>query len=269
MKKNINILLVLILVTFVFSCNNDEKNTEVDNNLAVVEETVNFDNLTPNDVDLEKPIPVENLENLVFAWNDIKEITVTAYCDIFFDSDKLGNDVTLVSEAGEKVDRGNPDYRVMECTMKEDYQDEIKKTTPVTIKGHFDGEFFGGKFELVECELVSIDKPIENKGFIRYSDFKGENISLKDFYSSYFGWINKEVTVVGKFYALTTSNTSYGETVRVDLVSESGNVKVGCRMAVDVPNSISDNREGVIIKGIIKGEAFGNVILEECTFVNR
>ena len=259
----------ILAVALIFSaCGNGNENAgdnKEDNDIK--KETVEK-KLTPDNINLEEPILVKKLDEAFFAWKDVKNVTVTGYCNFFFDEGKINDEVTLLTEAGGERDL----KRYMVCKMKQEYPEEFAKTTPVTIKGEVDN-FFGGKFSLINCELVSKGESPDNKVYIRYSDYKGENITLKDFYNSYFGWIDKEITVIGYYKSTTTSTTSYGKTTRVDLVSDngSGKITVGCRMAADVitPEDINNNRDGVIIKGIIKGEAFDNVVMEECTFVNR
>ena len=87
--------------------------------------------------------------------------------------------------------------------------------------------------------------------------------------------LGKEVTVEGHYHSTTTSTTSYGFTVRVDLSSATDTYTklVGCEMAGEIPEASSEalsaGRDGVIIKGTVAGESFDRVGLEGCVLVNR
>jgi len=260
--------LILAVFFFVAACGNDDGEGNDNDSTNIGTDEVTVTKLTPDNIDLNKPFKPKELQDAVFAWKNVSTVTVTGYCDFFFDNGKIGTSVDLVENAGDKINMGDPDAQSMKCEMKQEYPEEFAKTTPVTIKGDIELKY-GRSFVMNNAELINKGETIENQGYIDAESYKGENISLSDFYASYFGWMNKEITVEGYYQSSTTSTTSYGETTRVDLVSD--NVTVGCRLAegVTVPEDLANNRDGVIMKGIVKGEAFGNVVLEECTFVNR
>jgi hypothetical protein len=265
--KKLNYLFLLFVIAAIISCNNSGNKTTEDNNEANQENATNeapaeksSGKLTPNQIKPDEAIPVDELNEVVFAWQQVEEVYVTGYCDFFFDKGKIDNDVSLLYEL-------DSDQVVIDCSMKEIYDEEFDKSIPVSIKGKIEGERFG-RLQLIDCELV--EKGIELPAKGKYIDpfvYGGENISVKDFYDSYYGWMDKEVSVIGYYKSTTTSTTDYGTTVRIDLSGETNEAK--CRLKEDYEAPEIEDREGVIIKGIIKGDFFGEVLLEECELVNR
>lgn len=265
--KKLNYLFLLFAITVFISCNNSDNKTSESNNDENQEEVKpetpaekSSGKLTPDKVNPDEAIPVDELNEVVFAWQQVEEVYITGYCDFFFDKGKIDNDVSLLYELGsEEI--------VIDCSMKEVYDEEFDKTIPVSIKGRIDGERFG-RLQLIDCELV--EKAVELPATGKYIDpfvYEGQNIAVKDFHDSYYAWMDIEVSVIGRYKSTTTSTTSYGTTVRIDLSGENNEAK--CRLKEDYEAPEIEDREGVIIKGIIKGDFFGDVLLEECELVNR
>jgi hypothetical protein len=266
MKKLIVPIALIGGMLLMFACgNNSNKATEKDTS-EQSEEVQTPDGpktsgkLTPDKIKPDEAIPVDELHELVFKWESIEEVTVTGYCDFFFDEDAIGNNVDLL---------GTPEADIanIECSMKESYDEKFNKSVPVTIKGKVEGVRFD-RIQLVECELITTGETLEPTG--KYIDpfiYSGENIAVQDFFDSYFGWIDVEVSVEGYYKSTTTSTTSYGVTTRLDLSGEEK--EAGCRLieGTEAPEIV--DRAGVIIKGVIKGDLFSDVLLEECTVVNR
>lgn len=266
MKKTLKKLVLIGLFApalFIVSCSGGGKTDSDGKSSDSKGETKNANLISPDKIDINKPIPVETLKAAVFNWHG-KTVTVTGYCDFFWEKGKIDKKVglTIKPEKGLK--------KVVECNMKQEYPEEFEKTTPITIKGEFEKGFYGEYIVLKNCELVKKGETIADKGYVHPDNYKGENLSAADFFKSYYGWMNKEIAVIGYYQSTTTSTTSYGKTIRVDLIEETSRKKmVGCRMKTEPPESLKDNRSGVIIKGIYKGEAFGNVLLEECELVSK
>lgn len=215
--------------------------------------------LCPADVDPGQPIPVAQLLEAVLAWND-QVVTINGYCNFFFDKGKIADKVSL---------KPHPDStrEMVECTMIQMYDEEFEKKTPVTIKGKISRDFFG-KIILTECELISKNEKAVSVGKINPAKLPEKPIPVEEFFKAFYGWMNKEVSVIGYYHSTTTSTTSYGTTIRVDLSDpETGEKCVGCEMKTDPSDQLVNNRENVVIKGIIKGEVFGNVSMENCDLV--
>ena len=266
MKKLIIPIALIGSLLLMFACGNNSNKTSEKSTSEQSEEVQQPDEpktsgkLTPNDIKPDKAIPVDELDELVFKWESIKEVTVTGYCDFFFDEDAIGDNVEL---------RGSIDAEevLIECSMKESYDEKFDKSIPVTIKGKTEGVRFD-RIQLFECELVAKEEAMAPTG--KYVDpfiYSGENIAVQDFFDSYFGWKDVEVSVEGYYKSTTTSTTSYGVTTRLDLSGDENTA--ACRLIEGIEAPEITDREGVIIKGIIKGDFFGDVLLEECTVVNR
>ncbi|MBN2681292.1 MAG: hypothetical protein JXR58_02180 [Bacteroidales bacterium] len=261
MKKSIFLVAVFAASLLISSCG-DKKESGDKETGQKVEKEAEIAYFTPEMIDLNKPVAVDILKEAVLAWDSVKEVTITGYCDFFFDKGSIAEKVGL---------KGSLDGQmIVECTMAEAYPEEFEKTVPVTIKGKIK-EVWGDKIYLENCTLVAKgeEKPATGK-YVVPQTYKGENVNINDFVSSYFGWKNKEIRVIGYYDSHTTSVTSYGTTIRVDLSKESmGEKMVGCEINHEVPEGIADNREGVEIQGKIDGVVFGKVSMVECKILNR
>ncbi len=261
MKK---LFLFSVLITFVtfMACDSkssENKNGEKKSEEEKQEEIVEEEFLSPSDIDLTKPIPVKDLKEAFFAW-DGQEVIITGYCDFFRNKGKIGTKVSLIEspEGGDVL---------VECNMLEDYEEEFDKSIPVTIKGVIDRDFFG-RIILKDCELITKGEEAMFSGKINPFNPPKESMWVGDFFNSYFGWIGKEVSVIGYYFGTTTSTTNNAVYIRIDLLDpETREKSVGCYMIEDPDYDLANNRENVVIRGIIKGESFGNVSMEECELV--
>ncbi len=261
-KSTTSIIFGILLLFIAGACGNSNKNSS-DKGGSAKDGTVSEELISPDKIDIANPFTIPELQEAVFGWKN-KTITVTGHCDFFWDKGKIGKSVGL------KISPDKESPKLVQCEMKKEYNEEFDRSVPVTIKGEFESDYFGKYIILKNCEVIKKGEKVAGKGYVHPKAYTGENISVKDFYDSYYGWMDKEVAVVGYYYATTTSTNSYGKTIRVDLKDEEdGNVKIGCRMKNAPPENLKDQRSGVIIKGIFKGEAFGNLLLEECEIINR
>jgi hypothetical protein len=255
MKK---IFFLFAVVALFASCSGGGTGEGDGNDSTATEQTM-VDKLTPSKVDVNKPVSVAELSEAYYAWKD-KEVTITGFCNFFFDEGAIDTVASLTAVAGDGT-------VVIECSMKQAYPETFAKTSPVTIKAKIKEGWFG-KILLEKGELVSKGTDVASVGYIDPFNYKGENMSVKDFYASFYGWKDKEITVTGYYYSTTTSTTSYGVTVRVDLADPTdNNIIVGCEMEGEVPEDIVNNRDGVKIRGFIGEEAFGKVQLVKCKIV--
>lgn len=258
MTKCILLSLAAGLLIYITGCKSetaDESAVSDENTVEIVQE----DFLSPDKIDITKPIPVADLKKAFFAWGD-KEVIVSGYCCFFFEKGAINESVELTL---------HPDSssKMVECSMKQALPEEFEKTTPVTIKGKIDGTFFN-TIKLKDCELVSKGEMPGSAGKINPSNPPAGPIPVNEFYNSYFGWNGKEVSVIGYYHSTTTSTTSYGQTIRVDLSDPvSGEKAVGCNMKQQPPEDLVNNRNDVVIRGTISGEVFGNVQMEDCEIV--
>ena len=90
--------------------------------------------------------------------------------------------------------------------------------------------------------------------------YEGQNIAVKDFHYSYYARIDIEVSVIGTYKSRTTGTTSYLTTVSMNLSGKNYEAKFRLKENYEVPEI--DDRNGVIIKGIIKVDFFGDVLIE-------
>lgn len=260
--KNLFLLSLILLSIFVLTnCKGDATGETSDTDSVATEEVVPENTmLDPNNIDLSKPIPVAELKKAFLAWEG-KEVTVVGYCDIMFSYQSVKNEVKLV---------GNPDSSnfLVRCTLKADYEGEkVEQTTPIVVKGTIDGNFFGS-ITLKDCEVVATGVEIKQNSKLNPESLPSEPIFVQDLKDAYFAWYNKEVSVIGYYNSTTTSTTSYGVTIRVDLADPTtGEKAVGCNMLTEPPADLANNRNDVVIKGIIKEEVFGNVSMENCELV--
>lgn len=267
MKKLIFPLTCALIILLASACSNgenkkkDDKDSSSDTTDQIVEDvSVESGKLNPFEINADEAILIDELNEVVFAWNNQTVVTITGYCDFFFDEGSIGDGVELMASP----DDGEI---LVECEMKEDYDEEFSKTIPVTIKGTLVEDFWG-LIQLVDCELITTGEALEaTTEYIDPYIYNGENIAIQDFYNSYYGWMDKEVSVIGYYKSTTTSTTDYGKTIRLDIAGDS--TKAGCRLADDAINPEITERNDVIVKGIIKGDFFGDVLLEECEVINR
>ncbi|MFH2142484.1 MAG: hypothetical protein ABIJ97_08690, partial [Bacteroidota bacterium] len=177
MKNLIYIAFALIMAAFLSYCksnNGGENDSTADSTVNVVEESF----LSPDDVDLNNPIPVAQLKEVVLAWNG-KEVTIAGYCDFFFDNGAIGEKVSL---------KNHPDStrKMVECTMKQNYTEEFEKTVPVVIKGKIDRDFFG-TIIMTDCELISKNEPLVSVGKINPLNITQKPIPVNDFFNAFYG----------------------------------------------------------------------------------
>lgn len=137
----------------------------------------------------------------------------------------------------------------------------------IHIRGNVRGDFFGA-VSMDSCEIIIVAKSIPTQPV---DPFAKVLVSATDLWADYYKWEGKEISVIGDYYMTTTSTTSYGKTIRVDLKNPTNYDKVvGCTFMEDPSEKINVNTKGVIIKGKIKTYAsYGYLMLEECSLVNR
>ena len=216
--------------------------------------------ISPDNVDVSKAIPIADLSYAYFAWKG-KKISVKGYCAFFFDEGSIGKIVSLVGSVGDKK-------KLIECTMSNEYPEKFSRNTPIVISGIIERDYYG-KIRMKDCILVV--KDASKTKTIKANPYKidaDKPVDAADFYKTFYSWFGKEITVTGDYWGTTTSTTSYGKTIRVDLKDpKSGKVLVGCKMKEEHEKVI--NRRGVMIKGRVSRTSFGRIGMTNCEFVNQ
>jgi hypothetical protein len=266
--KKISTLLMIVFITILFvSCEESKESEKKDSTKSTDSEKMENETeevyLSPDSIDSNTPIPVDVLKEAVMAWDKIEEVTITGYGNFYLDSGLIETELSL------KPTHDSYDILV-ECKMAEEYSEPIAKNTPLTIRGKIN-DGWANKVRLIECVVVEVGgeiPPADAK--LVAQKYAGENVNVAALHKSYFGWNGVELIVEGYYDSHTTSTTSYGTTIRVDLSKESMSDRlVGCELTHEVPDGISNNRVGVQIKGKVNGIVFGNVSMIECKILNR
>lgn len=264
MKKTFFYLLITVFSFSVISCNNNEnkktKDSENKQEKVAEEEELSPEELarvTPADIDLSKPIPVAALNKAYFEWEDV-EVTIAGYVRMYAKSEPFQEEFDLVEEPG------STDY-LFDCTFSETPEGEINADDVIIIKGKIDGSGFSG-IRLVDCEYIGVNEEYSDKKDLSPYNMPEKPMFAKYLFDVYNAWKDVEVAVIGHYWGTTTSKLSDRDVWRVDLSDpETGKKMVGCRTKIE-PDSdfLSNNRDDVVIRGIVKGEIFGSVLLEEC-----
>ena len=158
--------------------------------------------------------------------------------------------------------------KLVDCRCaKSPAQLKIAKTDMIHIRSNIHGNF-NGEITMDSCKIVVVTKSIPTQPV---DPFGKTVMSATALSTDYFKWEGKEIAVIGDYYMTTTSTTSYGVSIRVDLKNTATNDKVvGCNFKEDPSTKIRVNEKGVIIKGKIKTYTpYDYLILEDCSLVNR
>lgn len=217
--------------------------------------------LDPASIDLNKPIEAAEANYQVNCW-DGKKIEVAGYGYVFYgDSLETKMEVELTDSLGGSK-------RLVDCRLSTaPAMLKIAKTDMIHVRGRIIGNF-NGEINMDSCEIVSVAKTIATQPV---DPFSKALMNAADLSRDYYKWEGKEIAVVGDYYMTTTSTTSYGKSIRVDLKKPGTYDKVvGCTFKEDPSEKIRVNEKGIIIRGKIKTYTpYGYLDLEECSLVNR
>ncbi len=266
MKKPI-IYLSLFTALILTSCGGKEESKEESKDKEGTEETTEEEGpkrLTPADIDLSKPMPCEEALAQIMCWEN-KTVDVAGYVYTYYgDSAAIdyGSLVLLVEKGKGK--------QAMSISLKNrDKKFKVHKNDMIHLRGKVSGTYFDTLVSMNEAEVIAVAPKIETEKL--NPEKAGAIFYAGDLQKDYTQWNNVEIAVQGNYMMTTTSTTSYGTTIRVDLKGpKSDYADVGCDFAVDPSDKLKDNREGVIVKGKIKpGGSFGKLQLYDCQLVNR
>ncbi|MCK5035074.1 MAG: hypothetical protein KAS73_04205 [Candidatus Sabulitectum sp.] len=222
--------------------------------------------LDPSLVTADVPVAAGALFNAFYAWDE-QTVVIQGYPFVHYgDSITIEDDIELVAVAGERD-------KLVKVTFPETLNLRIAADELVTVSGTVDYSWTG-RIELVEGIVVTdaVVVPIDEVSPYAYDGTSA--VEVQGFFDLFNIWIGMEVTVEGYYISTTTSSLSSGDVVRIDLQdSETRSKCAACEMTGDIPEDISagmtENRDGVQIRGIIEGESFNIVGLVECELVNR
>lgn len=266
MKKPL-IYLSLFTALILASCGGKEESKEESKDKEGTEETTEEEGpkrLTPADIDLSKPIPCEEALAQIMCWEN-KTVDVAGYVYTYYgDSAAIdyGSLVLLVNKDGGK--------QAMSVSLKNrDKKFKVHRNDMIHLRGKISGTYFDTLVSMNEAEVIAIAPKFDTEKL--NPEKAGAIFNAGDLQKDYTQWNNVEIAVQGNYMMTTTSTTSYGTTIRVDLKgANSDYADVGCDFAVDPSDKLKDNREGVIVKGKIKpGGSFGRLQLYDCQLVNR
>lgn len=223
--------------------------------------------LDPRLVTPDTPVYAWDLNEAYFAWDSVT-VVVSGYPFIFHgDSIRIDGDVILTDEPDSRE-------RIVTVTFAEPVGVSVARGDIVAARGRV-ALSWTGSVTVADAEMVDPPASLEPIETSPYA-YDGETpIPAHQLMEMCYIWKGMEVTVEGRYHSTTTSTTSHGVTVRIDLSSPemTGTRFAGCEMAEAVPDHIAenlaDNREGLQIRGVVAGESFGRVSLEECVIVNR
>lgn len=259
MKRIIPLAAFLPYLLFL-SCGSGEESSKLEKKQAEVE-IIEDSFLSPEDINSSIPVPVGEIKDIFRAWKG-QTVIIRAYCDFFFDTGTIGQKVNLKSSPTDSK-------KLIECNMSEAHDEMLSSNDAFIFKGVIDSDFYG-TIILTDCEIIPHGKYEDFSGKINPSNPSSKVIPVQKFYDAYYGWIGKEISVVGYYSSTTTSTTSYGTTVRIDLNDPETQQKVVVCEMIEAPDSalnLANNRDNLVIKGIIAGELFGNVKMEKCEII--
>lgn len=84
------------------------------------------------------------------------------------------------------------------------------------------------------------------------------------FFADQNAWKGKQVAVKGSYHSHTTSTTSSGKTIRIDIADEKGKRWVACNVTTEPSAEAVKERNNWVVKGTIKETWFDQVLLEPC-----
>ncbi len=280
--KNLLVLLCVVLLVLIVACgtsdeplpvadsnSNSEEIADTEDVEEIPEEIVPLypeGTLDPALFSVDTPVSAVALFNSYYAW-DGQTVVLQGYPFVFYgDSITLESEIKLVAVAEDR-----------DILARFTFAEPLNLTIPagelVTVSGTID-YYWTGELKLVDAQIMQAAPPAESFEFSPYSYDGVSTIEILEF-SELFGiWMGREVTVDGYYYSTTVSSLSSGDVVRVDLSDPETNSKcIACEMTSEISDEVNavmlENRANTQIRGIVTGESFSMVGLEECELVNR
>lgn len=224
--------------------------------------------LDPSLITADTPVSVVALYQAYFAW-DGKKATLEGYPRIpYIDTMIVEDKLELVAQPG--------DREALATISFTDFPGiTVRSDQLVTVSGTVE-YYWTGDLKLVDGVIIE-DAPAAQSGIVTSPYvYDGETpILISEFFDMFNVWSGRDLIVEGNYHSTTTSTTSYGVTVRVDLSDPNDTYSkyVACEMAEEIPEETNaimlENREGTQIRGTVEGESFSMVGLVNCQLVNR
>gem|GEM_PF-843063 len=238
--------------------------------VEIVEETVLYPEgtLDPELITVETPVTARALFQAYFAWEG-RQVTVSGYPYIPYlrDSAIVGTELELIADP-------ESSERSVTAIFTDSSGITVMNGELIAITGVIEMSWTGD-MEIIDAVFVDPPAMLERVETSPYACDGVTPIPVDQMFEMVSAWMNKEVVVEGYYNSTTTSTTSYGTTIRVDLSHPDDTYTkfVACEMAVEIPATTDSlmvaDREGVLIRGVIKGESFDLVGLEGCEVLNR
>lgn len=260
---------IIVSAIILSSCGSkEEKSSGDDKKGESTEETKEEEGpkrLSVKDIDISKPIPVEIALAEIMCW-DGKTIDIAGYVYNTYRADSISIDYgSFTILAG----KGSNKHAVNVYLKERDKKFKISPNDMIHIRATVSGTYFDTVVSVNNAEVIEIKPTVATE---KLNPAKESAVfDAGDLNKDYTQWNNKEIAVVGNYYMTTTSTTSYGKTIRVDLKGEKSDyADAGCEFAEDPSEKLKDNREGVIVIGkIVPGGSFGKLQLSDCKVTNR
>ncbi|MCD4670010.1 MAG: hypothetical protein K8S14_06150 [Actinomycetia bacterium] len=224
--------------------------------------------LDPSLITATTPVNVVALYEAYFAW-DGTQVTLEGYPRIpYIDTMIVEDELELVAQPG--------DREALATITFTDFPGVTVRTDQlVTVSGIVE-YYWTGDLQLVDGAIIE-DAPQAQSGIVTSPYvYDGETpILISEFFDMFNIWSDREIIVEGNYHSSTTSTTSYGVTVRVDLSDPNDTYSkyVACEMTEEIPEETNaimiENRQGTQIRGTVEGESFSMVGLVNCQLVNR
>jgi hypothetical protein len=223
--------------------------------------------LTPAELNPDEPIPVEAMRDAYFAWKD-QPVIVGGYLWVFGDSKrgKLNRRITL-------TDAPDSDIELADCEFENASGERITTDQALVIKGthtRFSTATREGqpKLQIKDSEVVSIGEVFAEEA--EAVPGQAQPIPVRKLHDAVTGWQGKKITVIGYYHSSGYSSATDKSKINLR-AGRSGKNAVGCQIPGEnvTPENLADNREGVVMRGTVGEPTFDQVILEDCTFLNR
>lgn len=224
--------------------------------------------LDPSLITADTPVSAVALYQAYYAW-DGKKVTLEGYPRIpYIDTMIVEDELELVGQPG--------DREALATISFTDFPGiTVRSDQLVTVSGTVE-YYWTGDLKLVDGVIIE-DAPAAQSGIITSPYVYDEEtpILIGEFFEMFNVWSGRELIVEGNYHSTTTSTTSYGVTVRVDLSDPDDTYSkyVACEMAEEIPEETNaimlENRAGTQIRGTVDDESFSMVGLVNCELVNR
>jgi len=224
--------------------------------------------LDPSLITADTPVSAAALYQAYYAW-DGKKVTLEGYPRIpYIDTMIVEDELELVAEPGDRE-------ALAAITFTDFPGITVRSDQLVTVSGTIE-YYWTGDLQLVDGVIIEGAPQAQSGIATSPYVYDGETpILIGEFFEMFNVWLGRDVIVEGYYHSTTTSSSSYGSSVRVDLSDPDDTYSkyVACEMAEEIPEEtntiMTDNRAGTRIRGTVDDESFSMVGLVNCQLVNR